>query len=251
MVTYVVPNLQHPPFKIIQKRRGLFALGGALACCGRRARLELRGSVPRQASAAWLCRRWLVLHAGKLLLAACVAAAMQLPSAVGAVLVAGAAALAPARRGAAGALDAASGPGGGGGGAVPIVLLQVLSAAWLLACYALQVPAVKDALIGSCGAAAAWALAWLGTPILGPDPASGQLPFPEGGAGVEALLRWKALLLAAAALWQRARRWAGGIAASTRAARARAAGSRRVKGQILHCRVWSRNSRRCPTSSRT
>jgi hypothetical protein len=89
---------------------------------------------------------------------------------------------------------------------------QVLASAWLLACYALQVPALRDLLLDRAGGGAAWMLAWAGTPLLGPDPRAGELPLPGGGRGVEALLRWKALLLAAAALWQRARRWGAGDA---------------------------------------
>jgi hypothetical protein len=84
---------------------------------------------------------------------------------------------------------------------------QVLAAGWLLTCYALQVPALQDLLLARAGGGAAWMLAWAGTPLAGPDPSAGELPLPSGGRGIEVLLRWKALLLAAAALWQRARRW--------------------------------------------
>lgn len=208
---------------------GLFALGASLALC-RRARAAAGGGagapasagaarpdLVRQASAAWLIRRWLVLHSGKLIFGACLAAAMQLPSAAGAALVAASALLAPARRAAIAPWPAAgarrrerarAGSGSACAGPAPVVLLQVFASAWLIACYTVQVPAVRDWILSDCGPLAPWALAWAGAPVLGGpgDAAAGLLPLAAGGAGVEALLRWKALLLAAAALWQRARR---------------------------------------------
>jgi len=194
----------------IRVYRSFFALGGALAS-SHSAHREPLGSLERQAGLAWLCRRWLVLHAGKLLLVAAFCASMQLPSAVGLALVIAVAGLAPTRSHAATAAARGAAPPApvraSDASAVPVVLLQWLSSLWLLICYSLQVPAIQDALLTQGGSLAPWVLAWAGVPVVGPDPLSGELPLPGGGRGLEVLLRWKALLLAAAALWQRARRW--------------------------------------------
>lgn len=124
---------------------------------------------------------------------------MQLPSAAGLSLVVAVAALAPTRGTRAGAVR----PGG-----LPVTLLQVIASLWLIACYSMQVPALRDVLLDAAGGAGPWLLAWAGAPVVGPAPQQGELPLPPGGRGLEQLLRWKALLLTAAALWQRARRCA-------------------------------------------
>jgi hypothetical protein len=202
------PHSTWPP---LNPTRSFFALGGTLAS-GRNEPRDPPNSLKRQETLLWLCRRWLVLHAGKLLLVAAFCAAMQLPSAVGLLLVAAVAILAPTRQSPAlPARPAAS-------GAAPVVLLQLLSAGWLLACYVIQVPAIRDAVLDHGGDLIPWVLAWAGVPVVGDRPGAGELPLPGGGRGLEALLRWKALLLAAAALWQRARRWEGRLPRAVAAA---------------------------------
>jgi hypothetical protein len=171
-----------------------------------------------QCSWAWLARRALLRHAGLLLGAACLGAALQAPSAVGGVLLAGALISALPRGmylgccgGGAGssgrpARAAAEATRGCGVRAPPVCVaaLRLLAPLWLVASYALQVPWLRGLLLAAVPPVAPWMMLWAGLPVVGMDVAAAEV----AGLSLECLLRWRALLLVALALHDQAWRCA-------------------------------------------
>jgi hypothetical protein len=91
-------------------------------------------------------------------------------------------------------------------------LLQVLTAAWLLSQYILQVAWVRDRLFDASPPLLPWLLLWLGLPVAGDGPT--QVPHLT----LEAMLRMKVLVLVATALRYKAQRWQQKLPAAVRAA---------------------------------
>ena len=156
-------------------------------------------ALKRQLSWSWLAKRCFIVHAGKVLAVTCLAAAMQLPSALGLLLVllVSLAALLPlpkarsnrpatTRRTGAGNSDrAARGTKAAGGrhlASIAVAALQLLVALWLLVEYALQLPWLRQVLLDAGPPLLPQLLTWLGLPMLelqpppAPAPAAGRVP---------------------------------------------------------------------------
>jgi hypothetical protein len=154
-------------------------------------------ALKRQLSWSWLGKRFLILHAGKVLAVTCIAAAMQLPSALGLLLVllVSIAALLPLS-----STALADSPGSGSNtrssgwargaqaataaalqhaAAASVALLQLLVAVWLLMEYALQLPWFRQLLLDAGPPLLPQLLTWLGLPMLDLQPP----PQPPGSGG--------------------------------------------------------------------
>lgn len=177
-----------------------------------------------QSSWLWLIKRWLILHSDLILGATCFAAAMQAPSALGLLLLCSILILALQQNMLAAALrgrsasrlrqQQGSSTSSSRGGLTSrgstdlfvdgcVIALQVFSAAWLLMVYVSQVKWVRSLLLDHAPPLLPWLLLWLGLPVSGDDLDQAQVQ----GLGLEQIMRYKVIMLAAAAVRSKAQQW--------------------------------------------